>query len=227
MISLVIPTYNNQKTIGKCLESILKQTYQDFEIIVINDGSTDKTLDVLNKYRDRIKLFSQVNQGSPVARNFGFEKSCGEYIFFCDADIIFKAKALEKMVNLLNTRPEISYVYSAFRFGWKIFRLNAFDPEKLKKINYISTNSLIRKRDFPGWDEALKKFQDWDLWLTMLENDHIGAWIPEVLFRVQTKNGGISSWLPSFMYKLRWFKNNKVRQYEEAREVILKKHKLD
>ncbi|MFA7662314.1 MAG: glycosyltransferase family A protein [Patescibacteria group bacterium] len=225
-VSFIIPTYNNQKTIEKCLKSIFEQSFNDYEIIVVNDGSTDKTREILKKYRAKLKIIDQPNQGAPAARNRGFKVSTGEYIFFCDADILLVKNALEKMVSALDNYPQASYVYSSFHFGWKKFKLNPFDPEKLKQLNYISANSLIRRRDFPGWDESLKKFQDWDLWLTMLEKGRSGIWIPEMLFKVQTKDSKISSWLPSFVYKIPWLKLKRVKEYEVGREVVLKKHGL-
>jgi hypothetical protein len=133
---------------------------------------------------------------------------------------------LIKMLSALQNNPQASYAYSRFKFGWKKMKSHEFEPELLKKINYIDTTSLIRRADFPigGFDESLKRFQDWDLWLTMLVNKKTGVFVPEVLFK-KIVNGrrGISSWLPSFIFKLPW-KTKKVLEYKKAKEVILKKH---
>ena len=87
--------------------------------------------------------------------------------------------------------------------------------------------ALIRREDFPatGWDESLKKFQDWDLWLTMLSLGKIGYFIPQVLFTIST-GGVMSSWLPSFAYKLLPFLPT-VKKYKAAKAVIFKKHGLN
>ncbi len=229
-VSIVIPTYNHAREIGRCLESIFKQTFQNFEIVVVNDGSTDNTLGVLEKYKDRIKIINQENKGASVARNRGAKEVRGEHLLFCDADLILKPKMLEKMVKVLDDNQEVSYVYSSFHFGWKVFRLWSFDEERLKKMPYIHTSSLMRKRDFPGFDEKLKKFQDWDLWLTMLENGKKGALIPEVLFKVRPRKIGISQWLPKIFYKIPWKKFGlrirALEEYEKAKAVIKEKHHL-
>ena len=97
--------------------------------------------------------------------------------------------------------------------------------DKIETGNHIHTSSLIRRKDFTGFDPKLKRFQDWDLWLTMLEDSKIGIHIPKVLFTITAK-GNMSSWLPSFAYRLMpWTKE--VDKYNEARSVIIRKHKLD
>ena len=224
-ISVIIPAYNCANTIGKCLESVFNQTFQDFEVIIVNDGSKDNLDEVLEPWMSKIKYLKQENQGAPVARNNGFAESAGEYVIFLDADIIAKPSMLAKLLKKLEENPEASYCYSSFMWGWKKFKLWAFDAYKLKQIPYIHTSALIKKEHFPGFDPKLKKFQDWDLWLTMLEQGHIGVWLNEVLFKV-TSSGTMSSWLPSFVYKLPFIKTRNKDKYENAMEVIKEKHKL-
>jgi len=226
-LSIIIPVYNHADEIGPCLESIFKQTYQDFEIIVVNDGSTDNFNQAIQKYKDKIILINQENRGANAARSRGYEKSTGEFLLFCDADIIMGPDMLDAMVQSLDNRPEASYVYSSFKFGWKTFKLWPFDPDKLKLMNYIHTTSMIRRNDFPGFDENIKRLQDWDLWLTMLEQGKKGWWIDEVLFTVKPRHKhNMSEWVPSFMYKIPWFKPGAVKKFEQAKKVILKKHNL-
>jgi glycosyltransferase involved in cell wall biosynthesis len=224
LISVIIPVYNSEKTISQCLDSIFSQTFKDFEVIVVNDGSTDKSLSLLRGYGSKIKLISQENKGAPVARNIGFEKSTGEYVIFFDSDIVAKPYMLEKMYNLLSPKKSIAYVYSSFKFGFKVFKLMPFNPEKLKKMPYIHTTSLLRRKYFVPFDESLTRFQDWDLWLSILESGGQGLWINEVLFKIKS-GGTISSWLPRFMYSLPWLK--KVREYRRSKKIIMAKHKLN
>lgn len=228
-ISIIIPAFNATKTILKCLESIFAQTQQDFEIIVVNDGSTDATAQQLEKagekWPGKIQIINQTNQGAPAARNHGFARSKGEYLFFCDADAVLRPDCLKKMFQALQNNPQASYAYSSFKFGWKTFRLWPFDAEKLKQMPYIHTSSLIRRAHFPGFDENIKKLQDWDLWLTMLEKGYVGAWIPEILFQIIDTGGTISRWLPSFFYKLPW-KTKSVRRFAQAQKIIQQKHHL-
>jgi glycosyltransferase involved in cell wall biosynthesis len=221
-ISVIIPAYQAEKTIEECLRSIFSQSFQDFEIIVVNDGSTDKTLEILDKYKDKIKILSQENKGAPAARNNGFGKSTGHYLFFCDADVILSKDALETLKNTLENNPGNSYAYSGFKLGFKIFKSFNFDLEKLRKFNYICTMSLIRREHFPGFDEKLKRLQDWDLWLSMSENRHYGVWIPRVLIQVKKKGGISSFWLPSFLAKFHQLNSS----YKNAYEIIKKKHRL-
>ena len=225
MISIVIPVYNQSDKISACFDSILKQSYKDYEIIVVNDGSSDNIDSVLNLYREKLdlKIVNQENQGANVARNNGFQKSSGEYLLFCDADIVLRDDMLEKMHNTL-TSGDASYVYSSHVFGFKKFKLWKFDEEKLKQMPYIHTTSLIKRKDFSGFDVKIKRLQDWDLWLTMLENGKKGKWIPEYLFSV--KDGGtMSSWIPSFYYKLFPFLSS-VKKYKKSVQIIKNKHNL-
>lgn len=99
-ISIIIPVYNTEKFIKECLDSIINQTFKDIEIICINDGSTDNSLNILNEYKDidnRIRVFSQENSGAGVARNLGIEKSKGDYILFVDGDDWIKDNTCEKL----------------------------------------------------------------------------------------------------------------------------------
>lgn len=228
-ISVIIPAYNSAQTIQKCLEHIFNQTYKNIEIIAVNDGSTDNTQKILEKYQDKIKIINQENRGAPAARNRGFEASTGEYVIFVDADVNLRPSCLQKMRQTLNEHSEAAYAYCSFRWGWKKFKLWPFNPERLKREPYIHTTSLIRRSAFPdsGWDESLKRFQDWDLWLTLLENKHQGVWIPKILFTASTRGNTMSAWTPAFVHKyLPWFDKKRIKKYNMAKEIILAKHQI-
>ncbi|HPI67233.1 MAG TPA: glycosyltransferase family 2 protein [bacterium] len=237
LLSIIIPVYNNEKNLTKLLNNLKPQTifelYKDeIEIIVVDDGSKE-----IEKLRNleikglKLQKYFIDHSGAAKARNFGWQKSTGEYIFFCDSDVIFlKNNALEKMLNVLENNLDKAYSYSSFKFGWKTFKLFPFDQEKLKQNNYISTMSLIRRRaleklSFPNipWDESLKKFQDWDLWLALLAHHETGIFLPELLWQSKS-HGTMSSWLPKFFYRLTWLK--KVKEYELAKKIIKQKHHL-
>ncbi len=222
-VSIIIPVYNAAKTLEQCLQSIFKQTFKNYEIIAVNDGSTDSSFKILQKYQTKITIINQPNQGASAARNAGGKIALAPLIIFCDADIIMKPKMLEVMKQNLDQHPEASYVYSSFKFGFKTFRLWPYDPNKLKQMPYIHTTSLMRKKDWPGFDKKLKRFQDWDLFLTMSERGYQGFWINQVLFTVKP-GGTMSSWLPKISYQLPWLK--KVTEYREAEKIIKEKHKI-
>jgi len=229
-ISVIIPVYNHAHTLARSLSTLEKQTLSAKEVIIIDDGSTDNFDDVVKNFESflKIKILKQTNKGANAARNFGLQFATGDYVIFWDADTVAVPKMLEKMITAIENNPKVSYAYSQYRFGWKKMRSHIFDPVLLKKINYIDGTSLVRRTDLPtgGCDASLKRFQDWDLWLTMLENKKTGIFVPEVLYKKITwGRKGISSWLPSFMFRLPW-KTRAVKEYEEAREIIARKHKL-
>ncbi len=233
MISIIIPVYNQDEKLRCCLFSVLVQTYKDFEVIVVNDGSTDKSLEIANSFREKFKLaeisykvIDQENKGAPNARNHGFQASRGDYLFFCDADVTLDRNCFWEMINTLKNHPEAAFVYCSFKWGEKLFRFQPFDGKKLRQMPYISTMSMVRTKDFPitGWDENLKKFQDWDLWLTVSELGGRGFWIEKPLFSVCT-GGTMSSWLPSAAYKILPFLPA-VKRYNRAVRIVKEKHGL-
>ena len=241
MISIIIPAYNAERTIKRCLESIFAPTFRDFQIVVVDDGSTDNTRKILQdfwrKFTDissQFTVIEQENRGAQAARNRGWAEcrmrnvAC-RMVLFCDADIVLRRDCLEKMVRALEEHPEASYAYSSFKFGWKKFKLWPFDAERLRRMPYIHTTSLIRAKDFPGFDERVKRLQDWDLWLTMMEQGHTGVWVSEVLFRVINPKGTMSQWMPAFAYRLpKWLgiQSRAVARYNEAVARIKEKHRL-
>ena len=98
--SIIIPTYNRANLISISIESVLKQTFTDFELIIVDDGSTDNTSEVVGNYTDnRIFYYKKVNEERGAARNYGIKKSCGEYVNFLDSDDFFDANHLEVAYN--------------------------------------------------------------------------------------------------------------------------------
>ncbi len=231
VISVIIPSYQHAAEIPLCLESIFAQTFADYEVIVVNDGSTDGTYEALRPFFARIDYVAQENRGGNAARNRGWRDAKGDYLLFCDADVIMRPDMLARMLETLKAHPEASYAYSSFRFGWKKFRLWPFDAAKLRKMNYIHTTSLIRREHFPGFDEKIKRLQDWDLWLTMQEQGHVGVWIPEYLFQCLPHQGGISLWVPKIFNAIPWRKlgirMKNLEKLEAARKVMREKHHLE
>lgn len=233
IISIIIPHYNRARVLGRALESVAGQRFfglqpqnDSLEIIVVDDGSEEAHKEYLRK--EIVPKFPQVkfvfveHAGAATARNRGFKESGGQYVIFWDADIVGQLEMLAKMKKALDEHPEASYAYSSFKFGWKKFVCGPFDAERLKQMNFITTTSLIRREHFPGFDELLKKFQDWDLWLAMLEQGHIGVWVPEILFHIAPK-GTMSQWLPSFVYRFPWLPLPAVKRYFYWKKIVQKK----
>ncbi|MFA6393385.1 MAG: glycosyltransferase family A protein [Patescibacteria group bacterium] len=232
VISVVIPLYNQASELDTVLKSLIGQSFRDFEVIVVDDASKDNPDEAFLIWKDKFNraeigfllIKHERNLGAPAARNAGFRASTGKYLFFCDADARLEKDALEIFIETLLKNPGAAFAYSSFKFGRKIFRLFPFSEEKLKEMPYIHTMSLIRREDFPGFDESLKKFQDWDLWLNITGKGRIGIFIDRVLFRVKP-GGTMSSWLPSFAYKLMPFLPA-VKRYNRALKIIKKKYGL-
>lgn len=108
--SIIIPVYNVESYLDKCLHSIINQTLQDFEIIIVNDGSTDNSISIINKYDGKyknIKVISQENQGLSMARNNGIKIACGEYFILVDSDDYLELELLEKLNKSLVNNPDI------------------------------------------------------------------------------------------------------------------------
>ena len=102
-VSVIIPNFNYADFVGEAIQSVLKQTYQNTEIIVVNNGSTDNSLEILRSFGDKILIVDQANLGQSGARNAGLAKSTGELIAFLDADDLWEPKKLEKQMILLQS----------------------------------------------------------------------------------------------------------------------------
>ena len=133
MISVIVPVYNVEKYLEKCLDSIQNQTYSDIEVILVNDGSLDNSKDICEKYckeDNRFKLINQANQGQSVARNHGVAASTGEFIAFVDSDDIIRQDYLEVLIRYMS--EEVDIVESQFTVHKK-----EFFNENYKEINVI------------------------------------------------------------------------------------------
>ena len=155
MISVIVPIYNAQNSIKKCIESLLNQTKQELEIILVNDGSTDNTEEIIKTFNDpRIKYFKNENQGIGKTRNFGIEKASSEYIMFLDSDDYFKEDACEKLYNKITNDNLDVVVFDYFKVKGKEiseYRFSSFDnaslrdnPKLLNIINLGPCNKIYR-----------------------------------------------------------------------------------
>ncbi|NEQ20857.1 MAG: glycosyltransferase family 2 protein [Microcoleus sp. SIO2G3] len=116
-VSVIVPVYNAEKYVSDTIQSLLAQTYENFEVIIVDDGSPDRSIEICQQFSDpRIKIIRQANRGLPGARNTGIRHAQGDYIAFLDADDLWLPTKLEKHVNHLNNSPNvgISFSYSAF-----------------------------------------------------------------------------------------------------------------
>lgn len=204
LISVVVPVFNGEKTIKETIESVLKQTFKDFELIVINDGSQDLTVEVVEKIQDsRIQVYSYPNAGLGASRNRGIDRSTGEYIAFIDADDMWTPDKLEDQFNALKSHPEAAVAYSWTDYideysqflgkgGHITVNGNIYPHLLLTDLLENGSNPLIRKQAFievGNFDESLSAAEDWDMLLRLAIRYHfIAVSSPQVLYRISSNS---------------------------------------
>ena len=183
MISVVIPTYNRAALVKRAVQSVLAQTYRDVELIVVDDGSTDNTAEVIAELDDpRIRYVYQKNSGACVARNNGIEHACGDYIAFHDSDDIWHADKLEKQMSVLQ-KKNADVVFcrmNKMRNGKKVGTISDFFKEGFLDRNVlpmaIGTQTLIGKREVfktNRFDSEMPRFQEFEMLVRIQKNHSI------------------------------------------------------
>lgn len=204
LVSVILPVYNAKDYIEDSIKSILYQTYRNFELIIIDDGSSDGSLELINKFSDeRLKIIRHDdNQGLIKSLNEGIKLSSGELIARMDADDISLAGRLEKQVKFLNSNPEIGVCSTWYRVLAKktYIKKDETDPHKLKSLLLyycplahptvmLRKNLVINESDFYSLDYP--HAEDYELWIRLSEITKI-ANIPEVLFQYRPHENQIS-----------------------------------
>ncbi|NJL78661.1 MAG: glycosyltransferase [Richelia sp. RM2_1_2] len=203
-ISVIVPVFNGERTIEETIKSILNQTFSNIEIIIINDGSTDTTLEILeNIYDSRIKIFSYPNAGLSVSRNRGISQAKGEYISFIDADDLWTADKLELQWQVLQSNSQAAVAYSwtdyidesgKFIKSGRRIKVNGDAFRKLLITNFLEngSNPLIRQQALEkvgGFDESLAAAEDKDMWLRLAANyEFVCVEKPQILYRTSTNS---------------------------------------
>lgn len=123
------------------------------------------------------------------ARNRGGDLVRTEFVLFSDDDIAWKPDAIRTMMQCLERNPDASYCYGAYEMAGRTQCNRHFCADALRRQNYISTMSIIRTADFPGFDESLQRLQDWDLWLTLLDRGKVGVYCEKVIFETFVRDG--------------------------------------
>lgn len=177
LISVIIRAYNQAQYLSDAIESILSQSFRDFEIIVIDDGSTDQTSEVLDRYKDKIILYQQENKGRSEAGNVGISLAKGEYLAFLDADDLWYPDFLLHTADFLLKNKLIDVVYTGFDFINSKGKIFNYVNKPLPKDDYLYefifgaifpfNTALSRKKCFNvcgGLDKAIVFGEDWHLW---------------------------------------------------------------
>ncbi len=227
-ISVIIPIYGRVELLGPCLKALCHQTLLPTEIIVVDDGNNEPTAEAIKNICTAYSakyLRASPQGGASAARNRGMRTAEGDALFFCDADVVLLPHALEWLSSALENNSAALFAYGDYALGKRIMRGQKFNPTVLRDHNYISTMSLVRRSAGVFFDEKLKRFQDWDMWLTIAAGGGTGVYVPELLFHAQP-NGTMSRWLPSGCVKnAKWFWwLPAVRAYISARKILFEKH---
>jgi glycosyltransferase involved in cell wall biosynthesis len=194
-VSIIIPCYNQAQYLPDAVESVVNQTYQNWECIIVNDGSPDNTpavaKELIGKYPDKkIRLVEKTNGGLADARNAGIKASQGEYWVPLDSDDMIAPTFLEKTVQILESNPEVGFVYSHIQhFGVanNLFPLPDFDAHTVVHVdNICCVCSLVRRsvwEEVGGYNVNMREgYEDWDFWVGCIEKGWKGYRIPEALF---------------------------------------------
>jgi glycosyltransferase involved in cell wall biosynthesis len=205
-ISIIIPTYNRSAFIGEAIDSVLQQTFSDFELIVIDDGSTDSTGEIVNAFKDeRLVFIQQENAGRSAARNRALATARGKYIAFLDSDDTYLQDKLERQVNFMEAHPEIGMIYTSAKcidadgnilknnvyvasVSGQIYRQVAF----FRPVTITLPTVMVRREvldNVGGFDEKMERFEDTDLWRRISKRYQVGALnYPTCLLRTHDDN---------------------------------------
>jgi glycosyltransferase involved in cell wall biosynthesis len=199
IISIIIPAFNAEATIAKTIQSVLDQTFSEFEIIVIDDGSSDSTVDIVYQFNEpRLRVLSFVNAGLPASRNRGIKNSNSKYIAFLDADDLWTQDKLAEQFKALENRPQAALAYSWTDYIDEndnfLFSGNYISPQGdvykeilLKNFLENGSNPLIRRDAIEKiglFDESLTSAEDWEFWVRLASQyEFVCVSVPQILYR--------------------------------------------
>lgn len=198
MVSIIIPAYNCAPYLGETLDSVLRQTYTDWECIVVDDGSSDNTFEVAELYSckySNIKCYRQENSGPSAARNNAIAHSSGEFLLPLDGDDIISETYLEKAIRHFQEHPETKLVYcqaDTFDNSSGMWELPPYRYVELLYRNCIFCTAMFRREDYDktqGFDVNMREgLEDWDFWISLLDRDDVVYQIPETLFHYRVRD---------------------------------------
>lgn len=197
LLTVVMPYYNLGATVDDALDSLVAQTYHGFEVIVVDDGSTEQmSIEKLHGIEQRysglnLHVIHQKNRGVAEARNTGMKQAHGKYIICLDSDDMLEPTYLEKCLVVLEGSPDIALVTAhqqMFGVTQELYKKNAYSPSALYNDNMVLTAAVFRRR---AWEVAGGflsgiGYEDWELWIRLAEHGFWGKLIPEALFRYRT-----------------------------------------
>ena len=200
LISIIIPCFNSGRTLSRTLDSIINQTWRKKEIILVNDGSTDKyTLKVINKFKKNynISVINQENLGLPSARNKGVEHSSGDYLYFLDSDDWIEPNALDLMYRSIKANKDAAFIFSDTILEGNIKKIikseyNFFEQLFLNQIPYSIFISKKIWKKYGGYDNNMRLgYEDWEFNIRLGSNSQFGKRIAKPLFHYNVSPSGM------------------------------------
>ncbi|HEU5047157.1 MAG TPA: glycosyltransferase family A protein [Rickettsiales bacterium] len=208
LVSIIIPTRNRVAFLQQALDSVYAQSYRDFEVIVVDDGSQDNTRELVMLYDSRLRYFTQAHSGAAAARNFGIREARGEFIAFLDDDDLFAPQKLQRCIAYLQAHPDVAWLCSGFAFIGEsrnslprspiIPAKPAMTLHDIAMFPLIHTSSVVTRAQnlaaTKGFPEDFTVSEDYALWAELLQHGK-GAALPEILtcFRRHKGNTTLSS----------------------------------
>lgn len=198
LVSVIVPAFNAERYLGEALQSVLGQTYPHLEVLVVDDGSADRSVEIARGFGDRVRVFTQANGGPAAARNRGLENAKGAYVSFLDADDTWLPDKTERQVAFMEAHPEVGVSYGPCLFvknGRELTRIG-WEPEKfpegwifehlLLERGFISINTvMVRRRCLErvgSFNESLRTAEDTNMFLRLARQCRFG-FIPDPLAR--------------------------------------------
>ena len=223
-ICVVIPCYNQGKYIKETIDSLKNQIYEDFHCVIVNDGSTDNSEEVILeniKNDDRFEYYKNENHGQSYSRNFGISKTNSKYILCLDSDDKISTAYIECAVRYLNKHPETSLFYgNALMFydsgDMKFWKLPTFSYKQLLAMNCIYSSCVYRRKDYNrvgGYDESMKGYEDWEFLVRLLYKNDIVYRTEDIVFYYRRHEGSMDSEVKKDMKAYRKYiytKNNLI-----------------
>lgn len=192
-VSIIIPNYNYSRYIGEAIESALRQSKPPLEIIVVDDGSSDDSVDKIKQYP--VKLIEQKHEGVIAAKNIGCSIAKGSFILFLDADDILRKDALKEYLAAYEKDKEAAFYYSDMNYFGTIngrYKSIRFNKKVLRELNYIHNSALLKREAFlmaGGYHLSMARgYEDWDLYLSFAEMGFRGVYIPKILLDYRQHN---------------------------------------
>lgn len=247
MVSIIVPTYNREKVIGRAIQSILRQSYENYEIIIVDDGSIDRTQEIISRIKDdRIRYIRlEQNQGVAHARNFGIQEAKYDYVAFCDSDDEWLPDKLQKqMVKLMGALEQVGLVYcrvsgidrnGSDRYIWppESWRKDMLEGDIFQSLlirNTIANMAILAKKEClvqaGGFRESLRCLEDWEFFLRIAK-DWMIEMVDEVLVEAYKTAGSVSTNVSGYLitrcYMVSLYRKEMTEMgiLEEVKEEIL------